>query len=276
MTPMIIARQGRVDEALDADRIRAALGAAGSRFNIIVRERCISTNSELRSLAEAGAAHGSVLVCEEQSGGRGRRGRPWRSVRGGSLTFSLLWRFPEVAAAPVGLSLAIGVAIARALGDLGVPGLRLKWPNDVLRSGRKLAGILVELASGARAAPFAVIGVGMNLALPRDFDPTGALDATDIAAALARPPSRNRLLADLLKNLGADLDRFSSEGFAAFRSDWLARAAWMGERVRLSSEFAEPFEGRLVGIDPDGAALVLGDDGLRRIASGELSLRKLL
>ncbi|HCX34923.1 MAG TPA: biotin--[acetyl-CoA-carboxylase] ligase [Rhodocyclaceae bacterium] len=273
---MFIGDRSLAGEALDADRIRAALGAAAGRFQILVRERCVSTNTELRELAEAGASHASVLVCEEQTGGRGRRGRPWHSVRGGSLTFSLLWRFPAATPAPVGLSLAIGVAVARALDDLGVAGLKLKWPNDVLHCGRKLAGILVELASGTHPGPVAVIGVGVNVALPRDFDPSGTIEATDIAGAAARRPSRNRLLAELLRSLGRDLDRYSAEGFAPFRSDWVRRAAWMGERVRLVSEFAAPLEGRLVGIDPDGALLVLGEGGVHRLASGELSLRRLL
>ncbi|MEK7738086.1 MAG: biotin--[acetyl-CoA-carboxylase] ligase, partial [Pseudomonadota bacterium] len=104
---------------------------------------CDSTNSRLLSLAETGAAAGSVLATERQTGGRGRRGRSWLSASGDSLTFSLLWRFQPNRSLS-GLSLAVGVAVARALEALGVRGITLKWPNDVLLNGRKLAGVLIE------------------------------------------------------------------------------------------------------------------------------------
>lgn len=260
------------DEPLDAAKIEAALGDRRGRFHVLVRERCGSTNSELRALAEEGAAHATVLVCEEQSAGRGRRGRIWRSVRGGGLTFSLLWRLAPHAPAPTGLSLAAGVALARALESFGVTGLRLKWPNDLLLDGRKLGGILVETTTGPH--PGAVIGVGLNVALPADFDTGGEFGAADLAAALSPRPSRNRLLGAVLCSLAAVLDRFALEGFRGLRQDWLDRAAWLGEPVRLGSQFAPPVEGTLAGIDADGAALIAGREGVRRVASGELSLRR--
>ncbi len=259
-------------EPLDAAKIEAALGDRRGRFHVLVRERCGSTNGELRDLAEAGAPHASVLVCEEQSAGRGRRGRIWRSVRGGSLTFSLLWRLAPHAPAPTGLSLAAGVALARAIESLGVTGLRLKWPNDLLLDGRKLGGILVETTTGRH--PGAVIGVGINVALPPDFDTGAAFGATDLAAALSPPPSRNLLLGAALRWLAAVLDRFALDGLAGLRQDWLDRAAWLGEPVRLACEFAAPVEGTLAGIDADGAALLAGPEGVRRVANGELSLRR--
>jgi len=261
------------EESIDPVGISAALGASARRYDLIIRKRSISTNSELLELAASGAQHGTVLVCEEQTAGRGRRGRSWQSIRGGSLAFSLLWRFAPGAPMPVGLSLAVGVAVAEALDGLGVSDVRLKWPNDVLIGGQKLAGILVELAPTSVAAPAAVIGIGVNVRLPADFQVPGEIGAIDLSRAMLQPPSRETLLAHLLRGLGWTLDEFALTGIAASRERWLQRAAYLGEPVRLLSDYAAPVAGTFAGVDDEGAALIETEGGMKRILSGELSMR---
>ena len=160
--------------------IASALGPLARRFDVDVLDTCASTNAELLARAETGAASGTVLVANEQTAGRGRRGRSWIASPGDSLTFSLLWRFAP-GTAPAGLSLAVGLAVARALQKVGAGDTALKWPNDILRNRRKLGGILVELLPGAPHA--AVIGIGINLHLPADLP----ADVRAASAALCAP-----------------------------------------------------------------------------------------
>lgn len=261
------------DIRLDQEQIQAALGAGASRFAIDVRASCTSSNTLLYERAQEGAASGSVLVCEEQTAGRGRRGRAWIAPPGGSLAFSLLWRFMPAAAGPAGLSLAVGVALANALGSLGAKSLELKWPNDVLHSGRKLAGILIELVPGAGEGTVAVIGVGLNVRLPQDFEREAGFEATDLAAAIPTPPSRSVALVRLLEELDVTLTRFEHQGFAGIRDAWLARQAYRGRQVRVTLGEKTLIEGQSVGVDHDGALLVLTADGVERVLAGDVSLR---
>jgi BirA family biotin operon repressor/biotin-[acetyl-CoA-carboxylase] ligase len=246
--------------------IAAKLGVAARRFDIDVLPSCDSTNAVLLSRAETGAPSGTLVIAEEQTAGRGRRGRTWFASPGDSLTFSLLWRFAP-GTAPAGLSLAVGVAVARALGTVGAGDTALKWPNDILKGGRKLGGILVELVPGAPHA--AVIGIGINLRLPAGMP-------EDVRAASAAIDSRveaDDLYAALLGELLTTLESFAAGGFAAIRPQWLAHHAFQDARVSLSSDFGPSREGICRGVDADGALLLEIDGRVERILSGEVSLR---
>ena len=133
---------------IEPARLRTLLGAAAGRFDVDSLAECASTNTELLARAERGAPSGSVLVADRQTAGRGSRGRTWQSSPGASLTFSLLWRFTDGVHGLAGLSLAVGVAVIRALAACGAHGVMLKWPNDILLDEAKLGGILVELQGG--------------------------------------------------------------------------------------------------------------------------------
>lgn len=242
--------------------IAAALGPLAARFDVEVVAECASTNSQL--LARAGSSpSGAVLVAERQSAGRGRLGRPWHAEADASLTFSLLHKLPR-GTAPNGLSLAAGVAIAEALRALGTRGVMLKWPNDILRNGKKMGGVLIELASSS-----AVIGIGLNRRLPAGLPD----EVKENAAALDIDIDRNRLLAELLGALHGVLDTFGSGGFAALRDRWSALNAYAGAPVRVISEFAVPVEGICMGVDVDGALLLETPVCVQRIMSGDVSLR---
>ncbi len=251
---------------LSLPAIAAALGPLAPRFDVDVLAECDSTNAHLLARAEAGAPSGTVVVAERQTGGRGRMGRAWYSDDSASLTFSLLWRLPP--AAPLGgLSLAVGVAVAEALRDLGEDRVALKWPNDILRDGGKLGGILIELVSGSYNA--AVIGIGVNLRLPSGLPD----EVRQQAAALACDVGRNALLARLLVSLHGVLHDFASGGFAGIRQRWLALNAHAGATVRIVAAFVPPVEGRCLGVDNDGALLLETATGVQRIISGDVSLR---
>ncbi len=258
----------------DAASIRAALAAIGvpeSRFVIDVRDELASTNSTLVELAERGTDSGTMVLAHRQRAGRGRRGRVWFSQPGHSLTFSLLWRFAP-GTVPSGLSLAVGVALVRALAQVGAGDtaigarLSLKWPNDILLDGRKLAGVLIELVPGAPQA--AVIGIGLNLRLPAELPP----EVRELATALP-PVEPARLLACLLKELGRCADEFTHGGFAALRSEWQRHHVWQDQPVRLFDEIAGEREGICRGVDIDGALLLETATCVERVLAGDVSLR---
>lgn len=259
-------------EPLSVAAIAAALGGLSKRFDVDVLAECDSTNTRLLMLAEAGAPAGTVVAAERQLAGRGRRGHSWLSSSDASLTFSLLWRFAQDRAL-TGLSLAVGVALARALETLGIAGIRLKWPNDVLLHDGKLAGVLIELVPGARPSA-AVIGIGINLRLPEELPPEIRATAAALADAGISQPTPSGLLAQVLVALHAALECFAQQGFAGLRQDWLARHAYAGQAVRLLSDYAAPLEGVCRGVDDDGALLLETAAGIQRIISGEVSLRK--
>ena len=249
--------------------IAAKLDAAACRFDIDVLPSCDSTNAVLLARAEAGAPSGTVVIATEQTAGRGRRGRSWFASPGDSLTFSLLWRFAP-GTAPAGLSLAIGVAVARALSKVGAGETALKWPNDILQNGRKLGGILIELVPGAPHA--AVIGIGINLQLPAGM-PDDVRAASAALCAVDQVADENALYAALLGELLAVLESFAGDGFAALRPEWIKRHAFQDARVSLASDFGPPRLGICRGVDGDGALLLEIDGRVERILSGEVSLR---
>ena len=258
---------------IDPARLQSGLGHHAGRFNVEAVDECDSTSSELLRRAECGAPVGTVIVADRQSAGRGRRGRPWLSAPDASLTFSLLWRFYGPPGQLAGLSLAVGVALAKSLERLGAQDIRLKWPNDVLleRSGSfaKLAGILVELASDRRGTQ-AIIGIGLNL-LP----PAGDLPqpAAGLAQAMSQMPERHAVLAAILQALAEVLEAFAVDGFSGTKMEWQQRHAWQGLAVQLLGDDAAPIDGICRGADDDGALLLETGTGVQRILSGDVSLR---
>jgi len=260
---------------LDYAAVRSQLGAQARHFELELLDACASTNTLLLERARSGAPAGSVIACELQSAGRGRRGNSWQSGLGGSLTFSLLWRFAQSSAGFSGLSLAIGVAAARALASMDIGGVQLKWPNDLLHAGCKLGGILVELqghASGAGASAV-VVGVGINLRLRAGVRASIAQPVTDLAAISEQVPRRNRLLAAILTELAQVLAQFAEQGFAPLRQEWISRHAHQGRLVMLSSGDGKTVTGTAAGVADDGALLLQTARGLERFVNGELSLR---
>ena len=269
---------------LSADLIRAALSENVRRnpdiplVAIEVVDEIASTSTELLRRAQRKDVHASVLAAEWQTAGRGRRGRKWTAVAGGSLTFSLGWRFDQGAGYLAGLSLAVGVAVIRALEAVGLPGVELKWPNDLIHRHLKVGGILVELNGDALGPSTVVVGIGLNVRMPasakRDIDQPVS-DLTAVAGRGAAPIDRNRLLARLVAELASAFSAYADTGFPPFAAEWQRRHAYQGKPVKLLLPDGASVNGTVAGVDSAGA-LVLADGPRRaRFLSGEISLRRI-
>ena len=245
----------------------AACSQAGVAVEVV--EETGSTNADL--LARAASLDAPLLlVARNQTAGRGRAGRSWLSSSAGSLTFSLAWRFDGGVQRLAGLPLAIGVALAETLDKLGVQ-VGLKWPNDVLRDGDKLAGILIETQNAPGGGVWTVIGIGLNLLMP---DETEALLGRSIASLpwLARM-DRNELMAALLDGLAGALREFDRAGFGAFSARWNRRHAWQGETVVILDAGKTLHEGAAAGVDDAGRLLLDTAEGRITVLAGDVSLR---
>ncbi|MCX7628276.1 MAG: biotin--[acetyl-CoA-carboxylase] ligase [Methylophilaceae bacterium] len=258
---------------LDHQRVRGHLAGLADRLWLQFHEVTDSTNTLLMRLASEGAPHGTCVVAELQRNGRGRRGRMWHSGLGSGLTFSLLWRFDQGASALNGLSLAVGVALARALEELGMPEILLKWPNDVQYRHRKLAGILIELQGDAFGPSAAVIGVGLNVRQPAEVHVAIGHPVASLEEIWSDAIDRNYLLAVMLRHMVAVLDEFGQVGFRRLRDEWQARHAYHQQKVRLLLPDGTETEAMVQGVDEDGALLADAGAGPQRYASAEISLR---
>jgi len=240
-------------ERLDAEAIRHDLDPAiRRRVHIQTHWQIDSTNTALLRSAADGALDLSVVLAETQSDGRGRRGRSWQSPLGGNVYFSLLKRFDAAMGALAGLSIAAGIALARTLRETGVDGVGLKWPNDLVADGRKVAGILVELGGEFLGPCCAVIGIGINVRAPQvKIDQP----ITDLAALCGNPPSRNVLVARLIDNLATATDTFARSGFGAFGRDYAEFDALAGKPVRVHTA-QDTRDGVAAGVDARGALRV--------------------
>lgn len=258
-------------QLLDADTLRAGL-AAWPLGGLDVHWELDSTSSELQRRGAA-AADLSVVLAESQSAARGRRGRGWLSPPAVNLYLSCLKRFDAGFAALSGLSLAVGVAVLRALEDAGVRGVGLKWPNDVLAGNAKLAGILVELSGEYQGPCVAVVGIGLNLRMPPALRAQAGQPVADLAGLCGgEPPERNAMAVRLIARLVECLQQFEREGFAAFAADFARFDLLRGKPLRLSGVHGE-FEGVGAGIDARGALRVRTDAGETSIDSADVTVR---
>jgi BirA family biotin operon repressor/biotin-[acetyl-CoA-carboxylase] ligase len=258
---------------LDRDAVMRCLGDSASRFQIELVDVTASTNTRLMEQAAQGAPSGAVVAAELQQRGRGRMGRVWHAQIGGALTFSLLWRFPGGAAALAGLSLAAGVALVRALARLGARDIRLKWPNDVLADGGKLAGMLIEMQGDALGPSAAVIGIGLNTRLSAEIREKIDQPATDLASACGHAIDRNVALAAVLTELAAALEAFAASGFAPIKAEWERYHVHQGQEIQVKLPTGAVQHGIARGVDDDGALLFETGGAIHRLHSGEISVR---
>ena len=230
-----------------------------------------STNSDLMRRAPSGLESGHVCLAEIQHQGRGRRGRHWVSPFGSNIYLSLLWRFDDGSARLSGLSLAIAVAVARVLESLGVSELAVKWPNDLLHQGRKLAGILLEVAGEADGPCHVVIGLGLNLSMPQSAG--GEIDQPwgDLVSAGLKV-GRNQLAGSLINELLQSMQQFQNLGLDPMKQDWQRLDATRDRSISLHF-INSVISGIGRGIDEQGMLLLERNGEISRYASGEVSLR---
>ena len=259
-------------QLLDKAAVLKTIEIEYSDLQLEVHDHLPSTNSYLMQNMHT-YGHGTCVATNLQSQGRGRRGRNWQASLGASLTFSLLWRFQRGAAALSGLSLVVGIALIRSLNALGIDSAKLKWPNDVLIHGEKLAGILIELQGDMEGASTAVIGVGINLKLPDSIKQQIDQPATDLHSIAPQTIDPNQLLGSLLKHLRQVLTMFEQSGFSVFRDEWMQHHAYHQQQVRMLMPDGKEHHGAVIGIAEDGSLLLATADGEQRFISGEVSLR---
>jgi BirA family biotin operon repressor/biotin-[acetyl-CoA-carboxylase] ligase len=253
---------------LDAAALRSALSGPGRFWNdIVVTEQTGNTIADVAEVARAGAPEGAVHTTDVQLVGRGRIDRTWSSPAGSGLLVSVLLRPDSVPAARwVWLPLLVGLAVDATVHECGVES-SLKWPNDVLVDGRKIAGILIERVETPQG-PAAVVGVGLNVSMRRDELPVET--ATSLALEGATETDRTIVLRSFLRNLEALYRAWAASGgdpAAGIRDSYVRRCVTIGSRVRVTLPRDESIEGEATGIDDGGRLLVDG----RAISAGDIT-----
>ncbi|MEQ7922537.1 bifunctional biotin--[acetyl-CoA-carboxylase] ligase/biotin operon repressor BirA [Xanthomonas sp. WHRI 1810A] len=230
-----------------------------------------STNAEAMRLIAAGQTLPVLVLSEQQTAGRGRRGRKWVSPFAENLYYSLAIRVSGGMRQVEGLSLSVGLAVIKTLTEAGIEGAGLKWPNDILVGSSKLAGILLELMGDPADVCHVVIGVGINV----NMRATDEVDQawTSMYLEADRKIDRNGLVSLLSQNLAEYLEAHRAHGFVAFKEEWERRHLWQGAEVILLAGSQE-IQGRVLGVDAAGG-LRLDVGGMEQVFhGGELSLRR--
>jgi BirA family biotin operon repressor/biotin-[acetyl-CoA-carboxylase] ligase len=261
-------------ELLEPDAIERALPEREAAYlnAIEVWPQLDSTNSELlrRPLRQQ---HAVAVLAERQTSGRGRHGRPWFSPLARNIYLSLGWRFEAGISELSALPLLLAMAASEALQTVGLAGLRIKWPNDLLVDDRKLGGCLVEIQGDANGPCNAVLGVGINVHMPPRTEGADAIEQPWTAVANhVEAVSRRGLAATLLTALIAHLVRFERLGFDTFMNDWDRQDALAGRPLEVMSP-AGRVRGIARGVSRRGGLLVETPEGVTELHAGEVTLR---
>lgn len=254
---------------LDAERL--AEPGRSPTWSCVLVDSTDSTNAEALRCLGRGAQAPFFVLAERQTAGRGRRGRKWASPFAENLYYSLVLRIEGGARQLEGLSLVVGLAVMQALRSTGVVGVGLKWPNDLLVSGRKIAGILLELSGDPADVCHVVIGIGINVNM-RALDENIDQPWTSMRLEVGELVDRNVLVGQLNERLHDYLERHREQGFAALQAEWEAAHLWQGRSVCLTAGERQ-IEGVVLGIDRQGALRMRVDGVERQYSGGELSLR---
>lgn len=232
-----------------------------------------STNTDAFRLAEEGAPEGAVVLADSQSGGKGRLGRRWESPAGVNLYCSVVLRPPLLPHEAPQLTFLSAVAVARTIE--AVTGLvpAIKWPNDLLMGGRKVAGLLNEMSAETDRVGFVILGIGVNVNMRADQFPDGLrAPATSLMLETGTPLSRTAFAVRLFRELTAEYERFLRDGFEPVREAWSRRCTAFGREVSVDTG-AGVLRGPFAGIDRDGALLLRGTGGsLERVLSGDVTV----
>ncbi len=263
-------RLARPLELLDVERIRLGLASRTTHCvkAIEIVDTVDSTNRHMKASHAAGRPLDACLA-EFQSAGRGRRGRHWLAAPYASILLSFSHELPGGPSASAGLSLAAGLAAARAVADCGCADVALKWPNDLMLGGAKFGGILVEIAGELGERCLCVVGVGLNVEMPARLAAQCARPVTSMAEHATSRVSRNALAAALISHLVDVLARFNEAGFEPLREAWIARHVHQDKGVHVQVG-QTVVSGIARGVDADGALLVETPGGLKRITTGEV------
>ncbi len=253
-----------------------AAGLVGSRIGnrLEFNKVTVSTNADAFHLAEEGAAEGTVVLADSQSGGKGRRGRIWASPAGVNLYCSVVLRPAIMPHEAPQLTFLSAVAVARAIEHTTKLTPEIKWPNDLLIAGKKVAGLLNEMSAETDGINFVVLGIGVNLNMTaRQFPPDLRQPATSLLIESGAQVDRSHFAVIMLNELDRLYSDFLRHGFAPVREEWQQRCNARGRRILVTDSGTECTGGMFAGIDSDGALLLQTDDGqLQRITCGDVRI----
>lgn len=233
-----------------------------------------STNEVGKRLADEGCEDGMVIVSEEQTGGKGRLSRGWFSPEGCGVWVSVVLRPPFLPQEASKCTLLAAVAVVRAINKYKGVDARIKWPNDILLSGRKLVGILTEMSAEFGHINYIVIGTGINVNIPKKMVPEELKDlAVSVADVAEEPVKRVQILADYLKNLEELYQIAVKEGFGPIFDEWRKYSNTLGQEVKVIAP-DETYFGTAVDIDSEGLLIVKKKDGsMEKVIAGDVSIR---
>ncbi len=247
-------------------------GDRSSLGKLYLHDSLDSTNSWLMQQGAAGEVSGAVCLAEQQQAGRGRHGRQWVSPYGRNIYFSILWRLDMAPMQVAGLSLAAAIGVLRVLHQMNCHQAGLKWPNDILWQGKKLAGLLLEVSGESSGPSQVVIGVGLNTALGDDGSsidqPWVDLQGIPDVEAVSRSGIAARLISQMIQIK----ETYQSEGLSAFVDEWQRHDLMLGKSVEIRSA-SQSQHGEHLGIDASGAIRLQTESGPRLFHAGEVSLR---
>jgi BirA family biotin operon repressor/biotin-[acetyl-CoA-carboxylase] ligase len=259
-------------DLLDAESISSHLKGRRIGQHLVCLKKTSSTNADAFRLAEDGTAEGTVVIADAQSAGKGRRGRAWSSPDGVNLYCSVVLRPSIMPHEAPQLTFLSAVAVARAIEAITLIKPEIKWPNDVLIAGKKVAGLLNEMSAETDAINFVILGIGVNLNMTADQFPDDLRNpATSLMIESGSPVVRNRFTGIMLNELDKLYADFLAFGFAPVREEWQQRCNANGRHVAVSDAGVKVVSGMFAGIDEDGALLVqTGEGGIERVLSGDV------
>jgi BirA family biotin operon repressor/biotin-[acetyl-CoA-carboxylase] ligase len=264
-------------DPITADEIRQGLCAnVFGRKNIICLKETDSTNTRAKELAAQGAPEGTLIIAEKQTKGRGRRGRNWFSPPRGGIYFSLILRPAISPGESPRITLMTAVVLAETLISMMKLKLRIKWPNDILVNGKKLAGILTEISTEMDAVNYIVVGLGMNVNIQfENFPSEIKKKATSILIETGKQFPRVRFIQHYLKLYEKYYDMFKKNDFEPIMNRWRELADIIGKQIRVDV-IGKTHTGKVIDVDDDDGVLILKDNQgrLQRIFSGDVTLAR--
>jgi len=238
---------------------------------VFVFDELSSSNQWVVENLQLLSAHEMLCITDSQTCGRGRAGRDWCSPAASNIYMSFTIttdRVPEIAS----ISLVIGLALVKSLSKMGIDGLALKWPNDVLLDSKKLAGVLIE-AKNYNGRLVLVVGIGINVDMSAGINLQSELGWADLSAVGLSAADRNDIVARVYSEYEQLISQFLDKGFASLREEWERHDAFMGKSVKVIENNKVLCEGEESGIDDRGCLLIKTDAGVKAVHSGDVSLR---
>lgn len=243
--------------------------------NLEILFECKSTNQYLLERIENNLLQNYLVLAEMQTQGRGRRGRVWVSPFASNIYMSLLWKLEVSIAEMAGLSLVVAISVAKAIQKFDIDKVMLKWPNDIYVNNKKLSGVLLELRGESNSPCNAVIGIGVNVNMPKESGNKIDQDWIDMQSLLKSKINRNQVVAEIMNQLIPRLKKFNDNGFSVFSDEWKVLDLLDEKHINIDGHMSLN-EGIAHGVDKHGALLVESEGKVQALYSGEVSIREKL